>query len=472
MTKKKQKKKIVKMIVLAILTIIVLILLFTLKSLKNEKNTIKINYYNYNGQLAPYALQFANVEKFKNQYKFDKNGVILVDYNKQGLQYSPVKISQYALALYKSYYLGQINETSFNRSFYIHANWLVNNIDYTNDFGVWRYNISNEFFNATPGWISSMAQGLAISTLIEAYSLTNNKTYLKVAEKALKSYNYDVKEGGIRSYWENGDIWYEEVATTPSSKILNGFIFSLTGPYDYYIITKDEKAKKIFELGIESLYNHINEFDAKYISYYSMLKNPNKKYNEVHINQLLWIYSITNEEKFLDYAKKFYQYEEKPFNIKTNYSNENFGPDRLMDGYFFNSYWSYTTPINISINMNNNKKINNLVLFCYSFENCPKEYTIIFNNNTQLKIKNNSNNKVNISNINYTRSDGSYTYIRFHKIKEPIESNKLIIQIDTINSAKKVALREIQIHYNNTEEINEKLSYLIKHNLNLTKKIQ
>ena len=54
---------------------------------------------------------------------------------------------------------------------------------------IWRYNFSQATFGAEPGWISSMAQGLAMVCFSGAYLLTDNQIFAEASYKAYLGLN-------------------------------------------------------------------------------------------------------------------------------------------------------------------------------------------------------------------------------------------------------------------------------------------
>ena len=85
-----------------------------------------------------------------------------------------------------------------------------------------------------PGWYGAMCQGQAISVLVRAHLATSHlasgrsNTYLAAAARAAAVFNMSSQEGGVRGE-VLGRVWYEEYPTSPSSHILNGFIYGLLG---------------------------------------------------------------------------------------------------------------------------------------------------------------------------------------------------------------------------------------------------
>lgn len=409
--------------------------------------------------IKPYPLQSRRIIE---NIPVDSNGVAVVNYGGNlGKRYNPVSICKYAHSLYVNYY--HTKDKKYKKSFMIQVKWLVENQKIKNGIGVWEYNFENKSFKATPPWISAMAQGLAISVFSEAYSLTKKDEYIKKAYLALKSFQKSIDQGGVVSYWPNGDIWYEEVATEGGNKILNGFIYSLAGIYDFYKLTDFEEAKRILDKGFKSLNNHIHQYDIGYISRYSLLPyNVHWRYNKIHVLQLIWAYSITENKKFLEYAKIFSSYDPISFNINVScVVNIKHGPERLNDNYMFNNYWSCKKfPVDIKIKLDEEQDIKGFVFYCFSEEACPKDYTIIFKDGKgiildEFKILDNKHESIEIKNSKFVRTKDS-TYVRVHNFCDKlITSRNIVISIKTDNGNNNVALREIAFIANKDKEIKE-----------------
>ena len=190
------------------------------------------------------------------------------------------------------------------------ANWLLKNQDKN---GGWPVNterkLDEDMAPIPPGWYSAMAQGQAISTLSRAYSYTNDYSYLKAALRATKLYTISSSEGGVQAKFLDTFPWYEEYPTSPSSFVLNGFIFSLIGLYDLKCTASAEEgreAARLYEDGINSLKNMIHLYDTGSGSIYdlrhmTLQKAPNLArwgYHSVHIAQLQLLASIDNNPIF------------------------------------------------------------------------------------------------------------------------------------------------------------------------------
>ena len=162
-----------------------------------------------------------------------------------------------------------------------------------------------------------MAQGHAISLMCRMYSVAGDEKYLIAATKSLNIFNMNVNAGGVRAYLFNNlnNTWYEEYPTEPTGLfVLNGFIYSLIGLYDFVfggcsnsnsslssIInhSNHKLAYQLYSNGLRSLTRNINLFDTGIRSLYDLKHlqgdtnvNPNVArwdYHSVHVSQLFYL---------------------------------------------------------------------------------------------------------------------------------------------------------------------------------------
>ncbi|KAG7221764.1 hypothetical protein INR49_029147 [Caranx melampygus] len=213
-----------------------------------------------------------------------------------------------------------ISTTAHMAAFFAASDWLVRNQD---ERGGWPIMVTRKlgegFRPLEPGWYSAMAQGQAMSTLVRAYLLTKEQVYLNAALKAVGPYKVPSAQHGVKAVFMNKYDWYEEYPTTPSSFVLNGFIYSLLGLYDL-TETAGEKlgreAGQLFSRGMESLKAMLPLFDTGSGSIYDLRHfmlgtAPNLArwdYHTTHINQLQLLASIDNAPIFKDVVKRWKNY--------------------------------------------------------------------------------------------------------------------------------------------------------------------
>lgn len=226
---------------------------------------------------------------------------------------NPVTICQFGLSEY-GFYLSK-KDPKHLKNMEIVANWLLLNQD---SFGCWReefdYFCGNVSVWLDKNWICGMAQGEAIAFLCRYHSITKENKFLECAINALQPFNRSIDDNGILSSFNGADI-YEEYPTKPDVHVLNGFIYSLFGLYDLWKLHGNNEAERLFENGLISLKQILPYYDGGSWSFYDLghitaplrAPNMNYKYHILHIKLLESLYSITEEETFLFYAKKWEQ---------------------------------------------------------------------------------------------------------------------------------------------------------------------
>ncbi|XP_037949871.1 D-glucuronyl C5-epimerase B [Teleopsis dalmanni] len=192
--------------------------------------------------------------------------------------------------------------------FYDAAEWFVNNQDMKT--GGWPNPVKrslNGFAELHAGWISAMGQGHAISVLSRAYWHSGgDKRFLKAAAFALKPFHVLSKDGGVLAQFMDKYFWYEEYPTTPSSFVLNGFIYSLLGLYDLnstapaYVAGE---AGKLYNQGMQSLKKMLllydtgsgTSYDLRHLSLGVAPNLARWDYHATHVNQLLLLATIDSD---------------------------------------------------------------------------------------------------------------------------------------------------------------------------------
>jgi len=162
-----------------------------------------------------------------------------------------------------------------------------------------------------------MAQGLGISILLRAYQISGEKEYINSAKESFKIIKTSIEEGGV-SYHNNIGIWYEEYPNLNSpSHVLNGHIWTLFGLWDLFRVTNDEEAKDMFFKGIDVLKKDLPKYDTGFWIVYDQKFNSlvNRSYIEFIVDQLKVLHTITNDNIFIYYSKKWGKYKDDKKNI-------------------------------------------------------------------------------------------------------------------------------------------------------------
>ena len=267
-----------------------------------------------NNEYALTFLEFKDPEAFK----MDENNIFYIDYSEvsslgtgNDKSYYPITIGLSSLRIIQGFENGQNIE--LREIFVANADWFVSHI--TED-GFWMVPHDKIFgpHKLVAPWPSAMAQGLGISVLVKAYYLTENIIYLNAARLASQTYSMSILENGFKSDYDGRTIYEEYPIKENPPHILNGYIFSLLGLYDLSKAIDDNKIEKLFLEGVDNVENILEDFDAGFWSYYSLSDVSNVRnhyrlsspmYQKLHVQQLKALHSITNREKFIEYALIF-----------------------------------------------------------------------------------------------------------------------------------------------------------------------
>ncbi|GMS88597.1 hypothetical protein PENTCL1PPCAC_10772 [Pristionchus entomophagus] len=206
------------------------------------------------------------------------------------------------------------------------ADWFVANQDSSGGWpvGVER-KVADGRLSLPSGWYSAMGQGHALSLLTRAYEKKREERYLQTAEKALKPFGKMASEGGVRNLFFSHP-WFEEYPTTPGTFVLNGFMYSLIGLYDYAQLEKKSPpssfsssfstASSLFQEGLSSLRALLPLYDTGSGSMYDLrhvaLNTPPNlarwDYHAVHVYLLKWLVAITGDEGLNQVADRWIDY--------------------------------------------------------------------------------------------------------------------------------------------------------------------
>lgn len=237
--------------------------------------------------------------KVSNSQKLDNNGIPLFLTPKGNYIHFPIMIFQYGLGAYDNYLLSEKKNEEMKDKLIRCANWAMENQEIN---GSWK-NFIDEF---PENPYSSMAQGEGISLLLRAYMETKNSVYKESAAKAVDFMLISLENGGTAEY-RNGQLFLREFTHLPV--VLNGWIFSLFGLYDFLQIEKNEDIGKKYKQSINTLVQNIDAFDNGYWSMYNMggmITSP--FYHSLHIALLNVLYELTGIEILKKYAVKWEEY--------------------------------------------------------------------------------------------------------------------------------------------------------------------
>lgn len=209
-----------------------------------------------------------------------------------------IEIFQYGLGAYDLYLLN--DDKSMIEKVKASADWAVNNQNEDGSWVTFAYEQPNHPY-------SSMAQGEGISLLLRAHILLKDDRYLHSAKKAFMFMIKQLEEGGTTKY-DGNDIYFYECTEDPL--ILNGWIFSIWGVYDYHKFFRDENSRGILFRTLNSLEKKLADFDLGYWSKYEDGKRIcSPFYHRLHVSQLSVMFMLFEKETYKYYAEKWNKYE-------------------------------------------------------------------------------------------------------------------------------------------------------------------
>lgn len=239
----------------------------------------------------------------------DEKGIPFLIEGKIGKQRNPMTICNKALSYYENAKKGDTTQYAY---FLNCADWLADSLRHEKNFSVLSYNYDWPVNNMVAPWRSGLANGVALQVLIKAHASTKNAKYLQASDELLKSFYYEVNEGGVSYKTDTSGWWFEEYADEGGavSRVLNGHMFALVGIHEYYEYTKDTSANYLFIQGLKSLKNDLAKYDQpEGPSLYDRRGTlTNIKYHAIHVDLLDRLYSITQEPLFKFYADKWRLY--------------------------------------------------------------------------------------------------------------------------------------------------------------------
>ncbi|HTB50581.1 MAG TPA: D-glucuronyl C5-epimerase family protein [Solirubrobacteraceae bacterium] len=141
----------------------------------------------------------------------------------------------------------------------------------------WEYMF--QFDGGIPPWTSGLSQGTALQVLARAWSVTHIQTYLTAAQQALGIFETP-PPSGVRVATPAG-AHYLEYTYAPSERILNGFIQSLVGLYEYAKLTKDPLGQQLFEAGDAEARAEVPHYDTGAWSMYDQHSESDLNYHEL-----------------------------------------------------------------------------------------------------------------------------------------------------------------------------------------------
>ncbi|HYI11714.1 MAG TPA: D-glucuronyl C5-epimerase family protein [Thermoanaerobaculia bacterium] len=334
------------------------------------------------------------------KYALNEHGVLVVRYGHQnqydtvGTQYNATFIAHYAHALHRDYL--KDGDPAHRERFFRNVDWLLAHHDTKTwrglEYWVWSFDFDNEHFAAKAPWFSGLAQGRILVALAQAYELSGDIEYYRAAERTLRSFYVPADAGGITTLGRD-HAWYEEVAAagTKSSKILNGHISAVAGLWSYMEWLGRSDVRRLFDLGVNAVLRDLPHYDAGFLSYYSDEQHkvrtfaPVRNYNSLHVHQLLWLHSVCDQGRFLDYAFRFARYDDPghTFTVAGSTNETTNGPDKLRMT-MGRDFWSHNRfPTWVQVDLGSVQQLDGVTLLGYIPKAAPRQFDILVSDDAE-----------------------------------------------------------------------------------------
>jgi hypothetical protein len=243
-------------------------------------------------------------------YKYeltDSQGILMRNYN-DSTYYNPVQIAQRAL-----YFVSTYNKTQDSIYLYWaqkYADKLVETSKFYQNSLIFPYDFDfllhgDDNFTMEAPWYSGMAQGQVLSLFSKLYEITNEDEYWQRAQLTYNSFFIELDSDNIQKDWisvvdSSNYLWIEEYPLLPVNYTLNGFLFSIIGLYDYYRIRPAKEVYGLLCAVLTTAKHNVHRFRSnKNVSYYCLShKVQSLTYHEIHIDQIDYLFKITNDIKF------------------------------------------------------------------------------------------------------------------------------------------------------------------------------
>jgi hypothetical protein len=179
----------------------------------------------------------------------------------------------------------------------------------------WEYEFT--FDGGAAPWVSSLAQGTGLQALARsAKRLGRQADIFPVTQRALTIFKRRPPEG-VRVPKKKG--WagphYLQYSFAPRLYILNGFVQSIVGLYDYATISGDPTAQHLYAEGEREAAHEVPQFDTGAWSLYSRGSSQHESnlgYHELLIDFLSSLCDRTRADVFCGTAQRFFDYELQP----------------------------------------------------------------------------------------------------------------------------------------------------------------
>lgn len=169
---------------------------------------------------------------------------------------------------------------------------------------VWEYYF--RFDRGLPPWTSAMSQGTAIQALTQVSEAFHDASYMALAHRALTIFTQRPPVGvAVPTRLGRRYLLY---SFAPGAAVLNGFLQSLIGLYDYAQASGDPQGKRLFALGDAEARAEVPRYDTGSWSLYQPGVRSSLDYHRLVTQFLQQLCSRTQARVYCRTAGRFQSY--------------------------------------------------------------------------------------------------------------------------------------------------------------------
>ena len=165
----------------------------------------------------------------------------------------------------------------------------------------WEYYFN--FDGGRPPWVSAMAQGTALEALTRSYEAFHDPSYLTVAAQALPLFSA-APPAGVRVHTARG-ARYLQYSFAPGTSIINAFLQSLIGLYDYAQVGGNPGAQQLFNDGDAEALAEVPHFNTGAWSLYQPGLEDSLSYHQLVTGFLQELCTRTEASAYCTTASAF-----------------------------------------------------------------------------------------------------------------------------------------------------------------------
>jgi hypothetical protein len=166
-----------------------------------------------------------------------------------------------------------------------------------------------------PPWYSAMAEGQALSLFVRLYQVTRDQKWMSAADGTAASFVLprdptDPTLPGVVHVDASHHLWLDEFPVGPGERAdltFNGHNFATFGLYDYLRQTNDPTVAELFDGAVTTskAYTRAYRNPGRVSSYCLTHHTPAGHYHDIHIEQLLHLYSMTGDTALAKFSDRF-----------------------------------------------------------------------------------------------------------------------------------------------------------------------